>query len=35
MREALEMKNPTELYYCQPIEVNIFIIKQMKYVCFG
>jgi hypothetical protein len=23
MREAVEMKNPTELYYCQPIEVNI------------
>lgn len=22
MREAVEMKNPTELYYCQPIEVR-------------
>lgn len=24
MREAVEMKNPTELYYCQPIEDNLF-----------
>jgi ubiquitin-conjugating enzyme E2 J1 len=24
MREALEMKNATELYYCQPIEDNLF-----------
>jgi hypothetical protein len=23
MREAVEMKNATELYYCQPIEVRI------------
>lgn len=23
MREAMELKNPTELFYCQPIEVNI------------
>ena len=26
MREAVEMKNPTELYYCQPVEVNIISI---------
>ncbi|CAF3480155.1 unnamed protein product [Adineta steineri] len=24
MREAMEMKDPTELYYCQPIEDNLF-----------
>jgi ubiquitin-conjugating enzyme E2 J1 len=24
MRESLEMKDPTELYYCQPIEDNLF-----------
>jgi ubiquitin-conjugating enzyme E2 J1 len=30
MREAVEMKNPTELYYCQPIEVNIWI-KHSKF----
>lgn len=24
MREAVEMKNPTELYYCQPVEDNLF-----------
>ncbi|CAF1229034.1 unnamed protein product [Rotaria magnacalcarata] len=24
MREAVEMKDPTELYYCQPIEDNLF-----------
>ncbi|CAF0830868.1 unnamed protein product [Rotaria sp. Silwood1] len=24
MREAVEMKEPTELYYCQPIEDNLF-----------
>ena len=23
MREALEMKDPTELFFCQPIEVTI------------
>ncbi|CAF4565113.1 unnamed protein product, partial [Rotaria magnacalcarata] len=23
MREAVEMKDPTELYYCQPIEVRL------------
>jgi hypothetical protein len=23
MREAMEMKDATELFYCQPIEVNI------------
>jgi hypothetical protein len=32
MREAVEMKNATELYYCQPIEVRIEFQYKMKQI---
>lgn len=30
MREAVEMKNPTELYYCQPVEVGIPLLDNIQ-----